>query len=198
MKYLFPCVPNRIDAKAPYFKSLNDDPKWIGEVKKRGWRCGAYQFDERLELWTRNATLIKDPLSELREELRGLIPFNTIIDGELIEKATKTVKGIYYVFDILIHEGTPVYQRAWTERRKIIEKIFASTSDRILLSVPVRMGKVKLYYDSIEGEENEGIVLKKTSAPYIIGTKDCPVNPFWVKVKRPENYMYAEKGRDKA
>ena len=50
--------------------------------------------------------------------------------------------------------------------------------------------KVKLYYDSIQGEENEGIVLKHAASTYPASARRCLDYPFWLKVKRPEKHFH--------
>jgi ATP-dependent DNA ligase len=49
---------------------------------------------------------------------------------------------------------------------------------------------VKLYHDSITGEENEGIVLKKVNSTYNASESRCLQNPYWLKVKRIEKHVY--------
>jgi ATP-dependent DNA ligase len=194
MIYFYPCMPNRVAPDSVHFKELDRDPKWIGEVKKNGWRCLTYR-NATLELWTRRKTLIKDPLPCLRQELMDMLPEGTIIDGELLEKRTKEIKGRYYIFDVLMFRNVPIYSYKWSERRLILEELYfkATSMGSLELSLPVNIGKEKLYLDNISSDDVEGIVLKKMNSPYPISLTSCTDNPFWIKIKRPEKSQYAER-----
>jgi ATP-dependent DNA ligase len=106
MDYLYPCKPSRLERASSLFLSLNNDPLWVGEAKRNGWRCLAMQdYVGALTLWTRHKTVIPDKLPELRALLAAQLPEGTLVDGELLERRTKQVKGEYYVFDILLLKG---------------------------------------------------------------------------------------------
>ena len=192
LKYYYPCLPNRLHVDSPYLRELDKSPKWVAEVKRNGWRCGAYR-GLVLTLWTRKKTTIDDPLPTLREALFNMIPEQTIIDGELLEKRTKTVKELFYAFDIIVYRNNPVFMYLWKERRLLLESVIKPIKGLVELSIPVNIGKTKLYYDSIGTEDCEGIVLKKVDSPYLVGARDCPQNPYWLKVKRAEKCQYADK-----
>lgn len=189
MRYYFPSMPNRIDIESRQFTQTENDPQWIAEVKKNGWRCLAYRTN-KLILWTRRHTTIPDALPLLRAELFSMIPENTVIDGELLEKRTKEVKELFYAFDILVYRNVPLFKHTWRERRLILESVIQPIRGMVELSDPQTHDKRALYFDNITNPDVEGLVIKKAESPYLYGLTDCPKNPFWMKVKRPEKSQY--------
>ena len=187
--YLYPCKPNTLTPDSKLFDELDRDIGWIAEVKKNGWRALPTMSDDgKLAIWTRHNTLIKDAVPELREALAAMMPPGTILDGEFINNRTKGIKGKLYLFDILVLEGRPLLDLTLRERREMLDSIVIEGPD-IELARQVRVGKKQLYYQSIEGEENEGIVIKRLDSKYLASEKSCPQHPYWLKVKRVENHI---------
>jgi ATP-dependent DNA ligase len=192
--YFYPNMANRIDIDSPMMNRLNNDKGWIAELKYNGWRCLAVKNFDKVFLWTRHRTLINMPLKAIREQLHGL-PNGTILDGELLERRTKGTKGMLYLFDIIMDGCEPMFQKTLSERKERLhrtaEKIL---DDNIFMATPTHIGKKELYRKGIEEEANgdvltEGIVIKKLSSKYQRNQASCPLNPFWVKVKRVENHI---------
>lgn len=192
MKYFYPCKPNPLSPDSRFFAELDRDASWIAEVKKNGWRCLVYR-DSSMTLWTREKTTINDPLESLRASLMA-VPEQTILDGELIHKRTRDIKGKLYLFDIIMFKGKLLVDLPLCERRKYLEDAAPAAPD-IEMAAQVRVGKRQLYHQSILEEVNEGIVLKKLNSRYLISEKRCPQNPFWLKVKRPEKYVHVKEER---
>ena len=187
--YLYPCKPNTLTPDSKLFDELDRDIGWIAEGKKNGWRAlPIMSEDGKLTIWTRHKTLIKEAVPELREALSGMIPAGTILDGEFINNRTKGVKGKLYLFDILMLKENLLLNIPLRERRQILESVIKETQD-IVLAQQVRVGKKRLYYQSIEGEENEGIVIKRLDSKYLASEKSCPQHPYWLKVKRVEKHI---------
>jgi ATP-dependent DNA ligase len=190
MKYFYPCKPNRLAPDSAYFATLDNDPRWIAEVKKNGWRCLAYREASGLVLYTRHNTLITDPLPDLRNFLTLTLPPGTIIDGELVNNRTKDTKGLYYVFDVIQAGGVLLVNNSLTSRRAVLEKLLPPFPGGVELAEQTIIGKKRLYQVSIEGEVNEGIVLKKASSKYLISETRCLQHPHWLKVKRAEAHLF--------
>lgn len=145
MNYVYPCKPNRIYPNSAFFNRLDNDPAWIAEVKKNGWRCLAAK-DNTLTLWTRHHTTIKDRLPELRAILDRLPP-GTVLDGELLQNRTKQIKGVYYVFDIIQYEGKSVAVYPLYARRPILEACHSNLlrQDGLILAAQTQTSKKKLF-----------------------------------------------------
>ena len=194
MNYYFPCKPNTLNPTSPLLDALDRDINWIAEVKKNGWRAlPTKDEDGKLTIWTRHKTLIKDAVPELREALSNMMPAGTILDGEFINNRTKGVKGKLYLFDIIMLEGRLLIDLPLRERRKILEGVVVE-GPHVELAQQVRVGKKRLYHQSIAGEENEGIVIKKLDSKYLLSEKSCPQHPYWLKVKRIENHIRTKEG----
>jgi ATP-dependent DNA ligase len=188
--YYYPNLPNRVAPNNPFFLRLDNDPEWVAGVKKNGWHV---LIDSRKAnmLWTRNKTEIPDRLTELRREIALLIPENTIVDGELIHKRTINIKGRLYLFDIIVYRGKELHNLPLRERRKYLDDIMCNNvCPEIEKEIQVQIGKRLLYEQSIQAEDEEGIVIKKLSSKYLIGISDCITNPFWIKVKKDEAHLY--------
>jgi len=190
MKYLYPCKPNPLALGSPFLDELDKDVRWIGEIKKNGWRCLVHR-DSGLVLWTRHKTTINEPLEALRDGLMA-VPEQTILDGELVHFRTTDIKGVLYLFDILLHKGRQLTDLPFADRRKVLEDVCAKISG-VELAAQVRIGKKALYHQALKDPVNEGIVLKKLDSKYLVSEKRCLQNPFWLKVKRPEKHVYVGK-----
>ncbi len=187
--YLYPCKPNTLTPDSKLSDELDRDIGWIAEVKKNGWRALPTKDEKgNLTIWTRHKTLIKDAVPELREALISMMPAGTILDGELINNRTKGVNGKLYLFDIIVLEGRLLVNLPLRERRKLLEGVVVE-GPHIELARQVRVGKKQLYYQSIEGEESEGIVIKRLDSKYPASEKSCLQHPYWLKVKRIENHV---------
>ena len=182
MKYLYPAKPNEIALR--HLDRYDRDVRWVGEVKKNGWRCLA----EQGVLWTRHQTTIKESVKELREAVSDMLPPDTRIDGEFIHHRTKGHKAMLYVFDIMFYKGKLLAGVPFEERRAILEGVVVEGAG-IELAKQVRVGKKALYHQSIGDELNEGIVLKKLGSKYLVSERRCLQNPFWLKVKKIEKHI---------
>ncbi|MDP2167967.1 MAG: hypothetical protein Q8J64_06525 [Thermodesulfovibrionales bacterium] len=113
------------------------------------------------------------------------VDFATLIDRDKV----LFKKDVYLKGDLLA--GLPL-----SNRRGLLElavRDYLPGYPFIEIARQVRVGKRKLFYESIEGE-NEGIVLKKLDSKYLVSDSRCPQNPFWLKVKRIENHIKIQGG----
>lgn len=188
MKYFYPCMPNRLDHTSQFFNEIDRDAGWIAEVKKNGWRALPVKSEGEITIWTRHKTLITEPVLNIRSALKRIVPEGTILDGEFINNRTRNIKGRLYLFDIIMLEGKLLTNLPLKERRRILESLITETGD-IELARQVRVGKRKLFFQSIEGDLNEGIVLKKLDSKYPVSDSRCLKNPFWMKVKKIGNHV---------
>jgi len=190
-KYVYPNMPNRAYFGTPFFEQLDRDKRYVAEVKRNGWRCLVLKLGH-LELWTRYGTLIQttknSTLDGIRNSLRN-IPDNSLLDGELLDRRTKDIKDVYYVFDILWWNGVKIWSEPLWQRRKILESVI-QPNDHICIPEQFRVGRKFLYLQAIQGGD-EGIVFKRLDSPYIIGSTKCLKNPHWIKIKKDEKHFVA-------
>jgi ATP-dependent DNA ligase len=176
------------------FTQIDKDPKWIAEVKKNGIRAMVYTYEGKQEIWTRNRTIVPDPLPEIRRQLLQL-PQGLILDGELISKRPKNFEKHLYLFDIIMHEGKLVTSLPLSERRKLLEAVYhqyLQWERKIELSQWVQVGKKALYYQSIGNDLLEGIVVKRLDSKYLVHPNKCIQHPMWLKVKKPDTMFKSE------
>lgn len=185
MIYYYPCQPNEMSPTSKEFLELENDPTWWAEPKKNGWRCMYYR-DEK-ELWTRHKTrLPSDEFKELIDALSSL-PRHTILDGELLDRRTKSIKKTYYLFDVLLFDGQDVTHTPYRDRRRIVEDIYGTYLAKfpfIIIPTPIVYGKLFFFHKVLKESENEGIVMKREDSKYLASTKKGLHNPYWIKVKR--------------
>jgi len=84
-------------------------------------------------------------------------------------------------------------RKSLKQRRKILEGIYDTIAqEKIKLSKWHHIGFEKLYADSIQGEINEGIVIKRIDSKYPISYDKCMQNPQWLKVKKDGEHLKTE------
>ena len=187
MRYIYPIKPNRIDKDSEFFKELDNDEKWIAEVKKNGWRTEAYKYETGdLKLWTRNHTPLE--ISHFHEILMS-VPKGTLIDGEGVFCRPKNWPKHYFIFDILFYKNKPLYNLPLSERRKYLEDLYhnyLTNSEIIELSKWQVKNKIQFFEDNSNDELNEGIVIKRLDSKYPISYNKTMVIPQWIKVRNLE------------
>ena len=188
MNYVYPCKPNWLAPNSSFFGMLDNDERWVAELKKNGWRCEVYKYDGKITLYTRDKALITDKLPRLREYLRSIVPENTILDGELIHNRTKNIKELFYAFDVLKYKGISLINQPFSERRKCLESMKLGLDGVVEVAEQYTKNKIAVYQEAIKTPVNEGIVMKRLDSKYLSSFSSCLQNPHWMKVKRIEEY----------
>lgn len=182
--YIYPAKPIYVPPHSEAFDRLDADTNWVAEVKKNGWRMMVRVTpSNKIELWTRHKTLELSPLPSLRKELTELsLPPDTILDGELLEHRGKT-KETLMLWGMFKWGGKwladlPYKETMW--RMSFIPK----DSKCIIKPTFVFEGKKKFYEDVLkQGDENEGVVIKKLDACVPFSFSSTPISRNWIKVK---------------
>jgi ATP-dependent DNA ligase len=180
--YIYPCVFNRIYTNSVLAKALDNDSTWIAEIKKNGWRCLVIKEGGKVVLWSRRNSVLYLPVKGVREALRN-IPDGTILDGELLERRTKTVKDLWYGFDVIRLKNKFVNDLPLWQRREMLEETIKG-GDNVELAQQFRYKKLGLYFKALTEEGNEGIVLKKLDSVYPVSTTNSVTNPYWIKIRK--------------
>lgn len=162
---------------------------WVHEVKWDGIRLIAQQYDGSLRLTTRNEN---DATPAWPELVAGPpLDRDLIVDGEVIalndagrpdfrvlgermhtrdpRKAARFAAArpaTYMVFDVLRLDGRDLTDRAWTERRAILEALELGG-----WQVPATYDDGPLLYDATRAQGLEGIVSKRRAARYLPGVR---------------------------
>ena len=88
------------------------DPAWTAEPCMSDYRCLAHRHHNRIDLWNQYHMRIEAPYTELRRQIKDMIPDRTILDGVLFGEGK--IRDHYYTFDIPEFQGEPagvLYQR---------------------------------------------------------------------------------------
>lgn len=172
-----------------------DDKNFIAELKLDGIRLILTKFNNKVRLYTRHNNEVTSKFPEL---LDIAIPEGTVLDGEIIVtdkdgkpdfesmmerfQSKRSEHSIQYcVFDIIYHQGEKV-KLPLVERKELLEKTVKETEKVVL--VKWIYGNGEAYFNLVEQQGLEGIVLKKADSLYKIDKRSKD----WLKVI---NYQYA-------
>lgn len=168
-----------------------DKPGWVFEVKWDGYRAMAMLDGKKVELASRNAKSFNDKFYVIHDALAEL-NIRAILDGEIVvlgkdEKADfgalqnwrSETDGIlvYFVFDIIWHDGKDLTELPLSERRKILENIL-KPNDKIRLSEIFETSGTE-FFKLAQKMNLEGIMAKKANSLYDTGNRSRD----WLKIK---------------
>jgi len=177
----------------PQIVQYSNNSDYIAEVKKNGSRLCLHKVDGEYLWYNRDKKLLNyTPSSEVLVELESLnLPDNTHIDAELLHHKTKHIKNHIYVYDIYQYAGNPIMEPL-SGRRQLLTEIFKSKSlNHFELATMYESDFIALFYDVIEKEENEGLVIKNLNGKIIWDMKKSPDVWWQIKVRKPnKNYKF--------
>jgi len=193
MFYFFPNRPLLLPIDDPQIVQYSNNSDYIAEVKKNGSRLCLHKVDGEYLWYNRDKKLLNyTPSSEVLVELESLnLPDNTHIDAELLHHKTKHIKNHIYVYDIYQYAGNPIMEPL-SGRRQLLTEIFKSKSlNHFELATMYESDFIALFYDVIEKEENEGLVIKNLNGKIIWDMKKSPDVWWQIKVRKPnKNYKF--------
>ncbi len=113
---------------------LPDGAEWVYEIKLDGYRALAINCEGKLSLYSRKRKSFHRHYVHIFDALREL-PSNTVLDGEIVALddtgrpnfnllqhfRAKASKICYFVFDLLVFEGSDLTHAPLTERRAILK-----------------------------------------------------------------------------
>lgn len=172
-----------------------DEATFVAERKFDGTRIILEKFGGEVALYTRRNIERSETLATLTETAESTLPDGIILDGEytfLTPDGTsqfmpinagderiesKALEGSYFVFDILSLDGD------WTTREPL-ERRRAILEDTVPIEPPLAIDNLcrsdfQSYYDALVAKGEEGIILKRRSSRYHLGTRSV----HWQKVK---------------
>jgi DNA ligase-1 len=180
------------------FESLGPHEDWQAEWKWDGIRAQLIARSNEKYLWSRGEELVNDQFPELVDTTLS-IPNGTVIDGELVvykenkiqsfnelqtrlgrKQVSKKMLSSHPVaivaYDILEYKGEDIRHYTLSDRRNLLEKIIATINrpERVFVS-PIVSGESWEDLEDIRSSSREnlaeGLMLKRKSAPYLIGRK---------------------------
>ncbi len=195
-----PPAPRRPARKAAFIEpmraklvsALPEGPEWQYEIKFDGYRAIGVRTSDGVALYSRNGGLLNSRFPSIAAALQGLSPGDTV-DGEVIaldsrgrpsfnalqNSGSSRRPVLYYVFDLLAHDGKDILDLPLRGRRKLLE-----SSGVREIGGPIRIsealeGTAKAVVAAARDQGLEGIVAKRLNSTYQAGAKSGA----WVKFK---------------
>ena len=175
-----------VAAKKPF-----NHADWLFEVKWDGYRAIAEIDKKNVALYSRNHIPFMKKFSPVVESLQQL-GLNAVLDGEIVVADNKGIPDfqklqdfpkssgghlIYYVFDILFHEGRDLTALPLVQRKELLKSILPSDG-RIKYSEHIRKDGIS-FFAAAKQKGIEGIIAKHSKSLYKPGTR----NGQWLKIK---------------
>ncbi|MCW3796200.1 ATP-dependent DNA ligase [Sphingomonas sp. BN140010] len=188
-------------------------PEWQYEPKWDGFRCLALRDGDKVELWSKSGKPLGRYFPEIVAMVGRLKSDRFLLDGELIivtagglsfdalqmrlhpaesrvRKLAAETPALLMAFDLLELDGTPLAERALTDRRVNLERFLGKQSEPMLLLSPTTTDRDQaLGWLARSGGALDGVVAKRRDQPYREGeramvkvkqhrTADCVVGGF--------------------
>lgn len=168
-----------------------DDQGWIYEVKWDGYRSLAFINKGKVELKSRNDKSFNEKFYPLTHALAKW-KINAVLDGEIVVLGNNGVSSfgglqgwrseadgdlVYYVFDILWHEGKDLTGLPLAERKAILSSVLPK--DPMVQVSGYFEGSGIEFYNTAKKTGLEGIIAKKADSKYQAGDRSKD----WLKIK---------------
>ena len=155
-----------------------DDKGWIFEIKWDGYRALAEKSRE-VQLISRNQKVFKQ-FPTINEELKK-IPGTWVLDGEIVildkkgrsnfqllqnYQRRKVGAPVYYVFDLLFHQGKDLRHLTLMERREILRRLLKKARLKFVKFSDHVEEKGKAFFKLAKKKGLEGIMAKRKDSPY--------------------------------
>src|SRR5579884_3724582 len=179
--------------------------EWMYEPKWDGFRCVAFRDGDDVALQSKSGQPLERYFPEVVAAIAALPVERFVLDGELaiqmdgrldfdallqrihpaasrIRKLSIETPAAYYVFDILVDDGKPLFNSRLEERRGVLETFaqnnFGKNND-VQLSPVTRDIKTAEQWLSGGTKWFDGVIAKRLDMPYRFGERDAVV-----KIKR--------------
>lgn len=156
---------------------------WRLEVKLDGYRAVAVLNAGKVELWSRNHKSLAGDYPEVVTALGKLRCRSAVLDGEIValdaegrsrfqllqrrETARARPPIVYYLFDLLEHDGRRLIRDPLEERRRQLEALMnGSLADRTLRLSPVFEMAPGVLLNEVRKKGLEGVVAKASGSAY--------------------------------
>jgi bifunctional non-homologous end joining protein LigD len=156
------------------------------EIKYDGYRATAVISGGKVELWSRNEKTLTRAYPEVVKGLGELDVKSAVLDGEIValdpkgRSSFQLMQGlgktsdrppiVYYVFDLLQHDGHSLIELPLRERRAALEGLLQESPDHIQIS-PTFDGSAEELLRQSKKAGLEGIVAKNPESTYESGRR---------------------------
>src|SRR5579871_3543961 len=180
--------------EAELVRELPEGEGWSYEPKWDGFRGVLENLGGELALWSRNGRPLLRYFPELRP-LGELLPPGSALDGEVvivregaldfdamqmrlhpaesrIRRLSSEIPAEYVVFDLLVWEGEPVWQRPLAERRAELERRARGFR---LSPCTGELAEARGWLERFESLGLDGVIAKRLASPYLSGSREAVV-----------------------
>ena len=172
-------------------EALPEGSAWQYELKLDGYRALAIKAGGKVQLRSRNDNDFTARYSAIAQAL-ACMPDETVIDGEvvaldrngkpsfnLLQNYSNGATLYFFIFDLLILQGTDVTGEPLTKRRALLEeRVFPGLAEPIRYS-PVLEASLKDLIQSVKAQSLEGLVAKRRDSRYEPGQRSGA----WLKMR---------------
>jgi len=200
-------------------RAVDNLSQYIAEEKFDGMRGQMHISGNKVELYSRDLNDITRSFPEIVHFFTQRNLPDLVLDGEVClykddeilpfqllqkrmgrKKPSKKVMEQYPVlfiaYDVLFHDGSPIFEKTLTERRKIFQKL--AEDHHLPISNQFEItdeDSLEELFEHALAHGNEGLMLKKKDSTYEYGQR----RKSWLKVKKPGGtldtvMMYAHAG----
>jgi ATP-dependent DNA ligase len=179
--------------EAELVRELPEGDGWQYEPKWDGFRGVLENVGGELALWSRNGRPLLRYFPELRP-LGELLPPRSALDGEVvivpggaldfdamqmrlhpaesrIRRLAAEIPARYVVFDVLLWDGEPVWERPLEERRAELQRVHATRPDLTLSPCTRSVSDARGWLAQFEALGLDGVVAKRLGVPYLPGSR---------------------------
>ena len=158
------------------------DEDWIFERKLDGERCLAFKDGKKVRLMSRNKKLLNDQYPEIEEAIQDQ-EGSFIVDGEIVafdgqvtsfsklqnrmhrQKANRSVKVYYYVFDILHFAGYDLTHLSQRNRKDVVRDALDYSHDNLRYTEHRNVEGEQFFKEACR-KKWEGLIAKDAKASY--------------------------------
>lgn len=203
-------------------RSIEQIENYIAEEKFDGMRCQLHADGEHVAFFSRDLNDITKTFPELTDYFSNRNLPASVLDGEIcvfkdgnirpfqelqkrmgVKKPTETIRKKYPVlfiaYDLLFWDGSPLFEKPLTERRKKLSEVCKRYSIAVTHQYDISdVSDVEKLFNQSISRGNEGLMLKLKDSEYEYGQR----RKSWLKVKKPGGsldtvIMYAHAGSGK-
>ncbi len=184
--FVEPCQPSKV-ARPPTGRL------WVHEIKHDGYRLMLRRDGLRVRCFTRNGHDWANRFPGIAYTASKILASSFLIDGEAViarddgtpdfhalRSQRRGHEAVLYVFDLIEHDGDDLRDLPLIERKRRLKKLLGRAKRRSIQFVEHLTGDGPTVFRHVCAMGLEGIVSKRTDAPYRSGPSKV-----WVKAKNP-------------
>ena len=184
--FIEPCQPSKV--AGPPTGRL-----WVHEIKHDGYRLMLRRDGLRVRCFTRNGHDWANRFPGIAYAASKILASSFLIDGEAViarddgtpdfhalRSQRRGREAVLYVFDLIEHDGDDLRDLPLIERKRRLKKLLGRAKRRSIQFVEHLTGDGPTVFRHVCAMGLEGIVSKRTDAPYRSGPSKV-----WVKAKNP-------------